>query len=146
MLDDIGTPVGITTDFSGAARSLTTPDIGAFEFSVPPCSGTPIPGTAAAVNNISSVCLNGLVDLTLTGFSLGSGISIQWEESPAGAGFWTPIAGATTGLLTDTLTAPTDYRAMVTCANGGGSDVSNTVTMSIRNNSNTCIFRIQPFC
>lgn len=30
--NNMGTPVGITTDFSGAVRSTTTPDAGAFEF------------------------------------------------------------------------------------------------------------------
>ncbi|HRO42785.1 MAG TPA: T9SS type A sorting domain-containing protein [Flavipsychrobacter sp.] len=131
LMDDIGTPVGINADINGAPRSLTTPDIGAIEFSVPPCFGTPIPGTASAANNATNACLNGPIDLSLTGFSLGGGISIQWEESPAGAGVWSPIAGATTGIFTDTLTGPTDYRAVVTCSNGGGFDVSNTVNINV---------------
>jgi len=130
LMDDMGTPVPVATDLNGATRSVTTPDIGAIEFSVPPCFGTPAPGTAAAANNATSACLGGPVDLLLTGFSLGGGISIQWEESPSGAGFWMPIAGATTSTFTDTLTGPTDYRAIVTCANGGGFDVSNTVTIN----------------
>ncbi len=34
-IDDLGTPIaGITTDFSGAPRSLTTPDPGAIEFTI----------------------------------------------------------------------------------------------------------------
>lgn len=131
MLDDLGTPVGITTDFYGLARSTTTPDIGAIEFSVPPCSGTPTPGTATAVNNITSACANGQVDISLSGFSSGGGIMIQWEESPTGAGMWTPIAGATTSSLTDTLLSATDYRAVITCANGGAFDVSNTVSIGV---------------
>jgi hypothetical protein len=32
VIDNIGTPVGITTDINGAARSTTTPDVGAVEF------------------------------------------------------------------------------------------------------------------
>jgi len=33
VIDNMGVPVGITTDINGAARSLATPDAGAYEFS-----------------------------------------------------------------------------------------------------------------
>jgi len=33
-VNNLGTPVGILTDITGAARSVTTPDIGAYEFNV----------------------------------------------------------------------------------------------------------------
>ncbi|MBA3901585.1 MAG: right-handed parallel beta-helix repeat-containing protein, partial [Bacteroidetes bacterium] len=32
-INNLGVPLGVTTDITGASRSLTTPDIGAFEFS-----------------------------------------------------------------------------------------------------------------
>jgi parallel beta-helix repeat protein len=34
LVNDIGTPVGVLTDFNGASRSLSTPDPGAIEFSL----------------------------------------------------------------------------------------------------------------
>jgi len=39
-LDNLGEPVGVTTDINNTPRSITTPDIGCYEFTVPP-STTP---------------------------------------------------------------------------------------------------------
>ncbi|HRO42656.1 MAG TPA: GEVED domain-containing protein, partial [Flavipsychrobacter sp.] len=130
LLNDLGTPVGITTDINGATRSPISPDIGAIEFTVAPCMGNPVAGTLAGP---LGVCANVPFTLSLTGFTVGSGISISWEESPAGAGVWSPITGATAPSYTPTsgITSATDYRAVVTCANGGGFDVSNTWSISI---------------
>jgi len=131
LMDNIGTPLGIATDINGAARSVVTPDAGAYEFSVAGCSGSPTAGSASVVGNVTSACIGAPLSLSLAGFTLGSGISIQWEESPAGAGVWSAITGATSSSPGVTLNGPTDYRAVVTCANGGGFDVSNTVGISI---------------
>ena len=52
VLDNKGTPVaGITTDIENEVRSATTPDIGAWEFVVPPCTTPPTPGIATANPN-----------------------------------------------------------------------------------------------
>ena len=126
-IDDKGQPLNITYDFNNAPRSTTTPDIGAYEFSVPVCVGTPNPGTATV--DATDVCPNGQITLSLTGFTIGAGISIQWEESIPGLGMWMPVTGANTPIYSHTQTSGMEYRAVVTCANGGSSDVSNTVTV-----------------
>src|SRR5690606_36580963 len=41
ILDDQGTPVGVVADITGAPRSTTNPDIGAYEFTGTPCFGQP---------------------------------------------------------------------------------------------------------
>ncbi len=95
-----------------------------------PCSGTPTAGFATGpVDTCAGVAFN----LQLTGNSVGLGVSVQWEESPAGAGLWTPIPGATQPLYTVSagITSPMDYHAVVTCANGGQFDISNTVSVTI---------------
>jgi hypothetical protein len=69
--------------------------------------------------------------LSLTGFSIGAGITIQWEQSPTGAGMWSSITGATSSTASVALSGATDYRAMVTCSNGGGFDVSNTISINV---------------
>ncbi|HRO41518.1 MAG TPA: right-handed parallel beta-helix repeat-containing protein, partial [Flavipsychrobacter sp.] len=131
LIDNRGTPLGITTDIVNATRSGTTPDVGAYEFSVPLCGGTPTAGNASSPTGVTYAgCVGGSVNIALSGFSIGNGISIIWEESPAGAGMWTPIAGATSSVLNATIAAATDYRARVTCSNGGGFDVSNSVNVN----------------
>jgi len=95
-----------------------------------PCSGTPVAGTAYGPD---SVCANVPFNLTDTAFTAALGITFQWEESPAGAGVWTPIAGATNPYFTVStgITSPTDYHMVITCTNGGATDVSNTFTVNL---------------
>jgi len=129
QLDNTGAPIGVTTDFTDAPRNPTTPDIGAYEVSIPICTGTPVAGTASA--SAYNVCIGANTAISLAGYTSGNGISIQWEESPSGSGSWTAISGATNSTYGPTITTATDYRATITCINGGGSDVSNVVTVSI---------------
>ncbi|RYE15204.1 MAG: hypothetical protein EOP51_27130, partial [Sphingobacteriales bacterium] len=46
LINNSVAPVGVTTDINGAARSASAPDPGAYEFTVPPCVGNPVAGTA----------------------------------------------------------------------------------------------------
>ncbi|HRO43296.1 MAG TPA: right-handed parallel beta-helix repeat-containing protein, partial [Flavipsychrobacter sp.] len=128
-LDDKGTPIlGITTDITNAVRSTVTPDIGAYEFVVAPCGGTPTPGTIVGP---TTACSGANFTLTLTGYTIGTGINIQWQSSPAGASVFTNITGATSPSYSINQTSATDYRAIVTCANGGGNDVTTTYTVNM---------------
>lgn len=128
FLNDKGSPVaGITSDITGALRS-STPDIGAYEFSLPACSSAPAAGTSSGP---SSVCPGSPFTLYLTGYSGIAGITIQWQSSPAGAGLFSNISGATSPVFTTTQSTATDYLAIVTCTNGGGSGTSNTVTVQV---------------
>jgi hypothetical protein len=94
------------------------------------CTGTPAPGTASS--NFSSVCSSQSYTLSTSGYTTGqSGIILQWQESPSGAGTWTDVPGANSPFYSNSgLTSATDYRMMITCSNGGGVDYSNEVTVS----------------
>ncbi|HTN44828.1 MAG TPA: LamG-like jellyroll fold domain-containing protein, partial [Flavipsychrobacter sp.] len=128
MLDNLGTPIAIVaTDITGTARNAATPDIGAYEFSVPPCLGTPSTAGIAS-KNLDSTCVGGPVQLTLSGFPIAAGINIQWEES-YGSNVWNPIPGATTPGYTVTFAGPVSYRAAVNC-NFGTPAYSNVLNVT----------------
>ncbi|HEX6914882.1 MAG TPA: GEVED domain-containing protein, partial [Chitinophagaceae bacterium] len=95
-----------------------------------PCSGTPTAGNAqSSVTNI--LCPGQNFTLSLSGSSLTSGLTYQWESSTDNITF-TPIAGATNFNYTTTQAAPVMYyRAVVTCSNpGGGSATSTSVQVT----------------
>lgn len=127
MLDNLGIPLpGVIDDINGNPRDPSTPDIGAIEFTVPMCTGTPVAGVATVSD--TAACAGGSVDLSLTGFTLGNGITIQWEEALS-PGAWTPISGATTANATVPFSMAAQYRAEVRC-NGGTPVYSDTLLVS----------------
>jgi len=100
-----------------------------------PCTGTPVAGTVYFTP--SSVCNSSLQPIQFidTGFSVGSGISMQWQNSvcSSSSGPWLIIAGATSNILM--LYPPfspgcLEYNVLVYCANNGQFDVSNSVSFS----------------
>src|SRR5690606_37582436 len=67
----------------------------------------------------ASVCMNESFTLGLTGATVASGLTYQWQSSPDNL-TWTNIPGATSPGFTTTQAASTWYRCMVTCTNTGG--------------------------
>ncbi|UOQ98435.1 right-handed parallel beta-helix repeat-containing protein [Hymenobacter sp. 5317J-9] len=64
-LNNVGTPVaGITTDFNGAARSATTPDIGAYEFTPQPID-IAASALVSPVNSGTSTCFGANTPVTV---------------------------------------------------------------------------------
>lgn len=94
-----------------------------------PCSGTPTAGTASS--DISSFCNTGRPVLTLSGYTLAVGISIQWQYSASNAPYaWADILGATSTpyQVDPAINQTTYYRAVVSC--GTDKAYSNVITIS----------------
>src|SRR5688572_7897983 len=128
VIDDRGTPVGITTDVLGVARSATTPDIGAYEYTSPPCTTPPTAG--AATVSATPVCENTLVALSATGFSIGSGQTYQWQASIDIGGPYTNISALTNNpSFTITASETLYYRLALTC--GGNTQYSTPVLLTV---------------
>ena len=114
----------------GFAKTSTTGVLNVMGVSINSvCSGTPAAGVPAATT--ATACTNNSFTLTLAGSASGSGISYQWQSSPAGANTFAAIAGATTVPYTvASLTAATDYRLQVTCTAGSTPALSAPVSIT----------------
>lgn len=136
-LDNLGTPLaGITVDIDNQVRNVTTPDIGADEFTAPPCSsangGTQSTSTFPA-------CSGQTLSLSSSGASAGAGIVYQWQVSPTSGGPYSNVSGGsgatTTTYTTGILSAGTYYYVMqATCASATLTGISNEATVTVNPN------------
>ncbi|RXK85832.1 Ig-like domain-containing protein [Filimonas effusa] len=110
--DNKGTPLGVTLDILGANRSASTPDIGAYEFVVTPCTNPPDAGTLST--DFNPICSGKTFTLVRDGGSAGTGQTYQWESSADNA-TWSAVPGATGLSLSRSQTQTTWYRLVVTC-------------------------------
>jgi hypothetical protein len=94
-----------------------------------PCTAPPTPGTVVA--SATSVCAGSTVSLALSGTTIGSGLTFQWQSSATGAaGSYTNIAGATSSsYATPALAQTTYYRAVVTCSGQSATSAAVQVTV-----------------
>jgi len=137
QLNNICLPItGITTDYTGATRDVSSPDVGAFEFNITACSGTPNAGKA--VCDYSLACPNGTLTLTLDSFSIPSltfAQNIFWQTKPTTSSTWTTISSSNPTFYysyynTTMPTVSTDYRALVKC--GTITNYSTPVTVGVQ--------------
>src|SRR5690554_5247342 len=93
-----------------------------------PCAGQVSAGAATA--SVTDACGNVPFNLSLTGATLGTGITYQWQSSPAGANTFTDIPLATNMSHTvNNQTAATDYRCILICTNSNTTDTSTVVSV-----------------
>lgn len=112
---DVATGCG-TTDPTNYATETSRPVLVVTYIAGAPCSGTPTPGNTLASAN--PVCANTNFSLSMQNFTLGSGVTYQWQSSPDGI-TWTDITGATNFAATTSQANDTYYQCIVTCATGG---------------------------
>lgn len=122
----------VTTDYLGNTRSITLVDIGAYEFNVTACSGTP---STPVFNPTSTTACSGVsFGMALASYPSGSGITYQWQSSPNNS-TWSNISGATTPTYTASQSSVTYYRVQATCANSSITVTSNVMTVNMSANS-----------
>ncbi len=132
-LNDQGQPISfVTIDIDNAPRSLTSPDIGADEFTPPLCSGTISGGTAT--NTASSfLCVNGSLVLSCINFTVGSGMAYQWQIS-ADSLNWSDIPGETNPISANTpVISQTSFFRLRAICSGGTPAFSNVVKINVKN-------------
>jgi trimeric autotransporter adhesin len=118
---------------NGLGSQTTRPNMTFFWTSAVACTGTPNGGTAnSTITNI--LCPNAQFTLGVSGQTLASGLSYQWQSSTDNVSF-SPIVGANTINYTTTQAAPVMYyRVVVTCTNAGGGS-ANSASVMVTNGS-----------
>ncbi|HOJ24319.1 MAG TPA: T9SS type A sorting domain-containing protein [Bacteroidales bacterium] len=86
----------------------------------------PVSGNASA--NVSEICLNSNVTLSLIGYSQNS--TIQWQQSNDGS-TWTNMAGGTTATFVYTPINPGTYYIRAQVTNSCGSQNSNIINLTV---------------
>jgi hypothetical protein len=93
-----------------------------------PCSGTPTAGSTASSAN--PVCSGVNFTLSLSGASIASGQTYQWQSSPDGITY-TNIAAATSPTYTTNQSVATYYQAIVTCTASGMTATSTPLNVTM---------------
>ncbi|NVO03968.1 MAG: hypothetical protein HXX09_14830, partial [Bacteroidetes bacterium] len=93
------------------------------------CVGTPASGTATATPN--TLCVPATSTLNLSGYTIATGITFQWESGPAAGGPWTSIVGATSISQIVAPSSNTYYHCVVTCTNSGLSASSPAILVTV---------------
>jgi hypothetical protein len=101
-----------------SCATLVACQISTIEYVGPSAACTNPVAAGAAQSSPALACPSQNFNLSLTGATLGSGLSYQWQSSATTGGPWTNIAGATNGSLSTTQATATYYRCEVICSAG----------------------------
>ncbi len=113
-LDNKGTSLGVVTDILDVVRN-SPPDMGAFEFTVPPCSAPTV--TTATVAPNAGICVGVPIVLDVPGAVSASGLTYVWQNSPDGLGNWTNISDTLYFPKFNTVSLPNRfYRLQIICS------------------------------
>ena len=119
---------GVTNDFDDDIRA-NTPCVGADEFTLPACSGTPAFATTSISPN-TAACGSGTFAMTTSPQTLASGYSYQWQSSSDNVTF-NNITNATGQNFSAIVNSTTYYQCILTCSSSGQSVTSSVLTATI---------------
>jgi len=125
----ITTPANSSSSSTANNSNTVWPGNGTmYTFAPPaPCTTPPVGGTTTASSNPACNAVN--FNLSVSGSSLGTGLTYQWQSSPNGS-TWTDIVGATAATYTTSQTVATWYRRKITCSSVDGFSTGLQVTMA----------------
>jgi hypothetical protein len=89
------------------------------------CTGTITAGLT--VSSAGTICPSVPFNLSLSGNTLASGITYQWQSAPSALGPWTNIAGATNGAFQASQTVDTWYQCVLVCTASGSTSTSTPI-------------------
>jgi hypothetical protein len=148
-IDNLGTPVaGIGVDIDNQVRNVTTPDIGADEFSAPSCiaavGGTISPATI-------NLCNGQPLSISSSGASSGATTVYQWMSSTTPGGPYSNVTGGTgansTSYNSAALSTGTLYYVLqVACSAASQTMTSNEATVVINPIPTASITTNSPLC
>jgi hypothetical protein len=147
----IGTATGTVSLAGGGCNLITGNNIGYAAAAAPPvaptttpkgwigkitfipgnnCNGTP---NVPAISGPATICLGAAFNLTSSGYSLGPGISYQWQFYNTTSGTWVDIPGANAVSYTTYagITAATQFRLKTSCSFTATQSLSNVLTIGI---------------
>lgn len=142
LLDNLGIPVsGISTDVDAQSRNLTTPDIGADEFTVVAVCNLVDP--ALIIDSVITVCNTQTTAILANTVSAGLGIQYEWQRSTSNGGPYSPVSGGTgsnTTIYVPTIATGTFYYVLkTTCPASTLTTISNEVTLTVKTAPNPVI-------
>ena len=113
---------------AGTGSSSQRPNM---QLSITPATAcvSPVSGGTSAASS-TSVCPNQNFNLSISGQTLASGLTYQWESSTTATGPWTAISGATNLYFTTSQTSDKYYRCVVSCASASSSAPSTAVQVT----------------
>ena len=113
---------------AGTGSSSQRPNM---QLSITPATAcvSPVSGGTSAASS-TSVCPNQNFNLSISGQTLASGLTYQWESSTTATGPWTPITGASNLYYTASQTSDKYYRCVVSCASASASAPSTAVQVT----------------
>jgi hypothetical protein len=128
-IDNKGLPVGFPpNDIYNNTRDLNAPDLGAVEFTAPPCLPPPVLGTT--VLSRDTICQGSVIYFNLNIGAFGTGQIFQWQVSNTATGpftdFGNPLVTPDTSFLAD---QSGFFRVKITC--GAAVDYTNAVYLHV---------------
>jgi hypothetical protein len=129
-----GTTAGATNTATVDMSPTVFPASGQTFTWTPPsgCTGAPVAGTSNSSAN--PVCLGVNFTLSLTGATVASGLTYQWQSSTDGITY-SNITGATTASYSTNQSVASYYQAVVTCTSSGLTATSAPVNVTMNSPS-----------